>query len=124
MYKGTYISEVPPLSVHKTTRLTLIQKLVISFVVSGIFMMASLIYSVVNMNEIRLMEDEIAHNDLAVATTTLTLYETLLAQDRLVGKYQILHQPEFRELYLRSEARFTKGLAAIRYGAGFRRTGV
>ena len=116
MYKGTYISEVPPLSVHKTTRLTLIQKLVISFVVSGIFMMASLIYSVVNMNEIRLMEDEIAHNDLAVATTTLTLYETLLAQDRLVGKYQILHQSEFRELYLRSEARFTKGLAAIRYG--------
>ena len=116
MYKGTYITEVPNLPVRKFTRLTLIQKLVISFVVSGLFMMASLIYSVVSMSEIRLMEDEIAHNDLSVATTTLTLYETLLAQDRLVGKFQILHQPEFRELYLRSAARFSEGLALIRPG--------
>jgi len=116
MYKGTYITEVQHLPVRKFTRMTLIQKLVISFAVSGLFMMASLIYSVVSMSEIRLMEDEIAHNDLSVATTTLTLYETLLAQDRLVGKFQILHQPEFRELYLRSAARFSEGLALIRPG--------
>jgi diguanylate cyclase (GGDEF)-like protein len=114
MFKDTFISEVPHLPMRKFTRLTLIQKLIVSFVVSGLFMMASLIYSVVSMNEIRLKEDEIAHNDLSVATTTLTLYETLLAQDRLVGKYQILHQPEFRELYLRNAARFSKGLALIR----------
>ncbi|MEI6825810.1 MAG: HAMP domain-containing protein [Desulfuromonadales bacterium] len=116
MYKRTHTSEAPHPPVHKYTRLTLIQKLVISFAVSGLFMMASLVYSVISMSEIRLMEDEIAHNDLFVATTTLTLYETLLAQDRLIGKYQILHQPEFRELYQRNAARFSEGLAVIKPG--------
>lgn len=115
MNKGMSI-EATHLPVRKLTRLTLIQKLVISFTVSGLFMMASLIYSVVSMNEIRLLEDEIANKDFSAATTTLTLYETLLAQDRLVGKYQILRQPEFRELYLRNAARFTKGLALIKSG--------
>ncbi|MFZ4859145.1 MAG: HAMP domain-containing protein [Desulfuromonadaceae bacterium] len=116
MYKLTCTSGAQHPPVHKYTRLTLIQKLVISFAVSGLFMMASLVYSVVSMSEIRLMEDEIAHNDLFVATTTLTLYETLLAQDRLIGKYQILHQPEFRELYKRSAARFSEGLAVVKPG--------
>jgi diguanylate cyclase (GGDEF)-like protein len=116
MNKSTYISEVPQVPVRKFIRLTLIQKLIVSFVVSGLFMMASLIYSVVSMNEIRLIEVEIAHNDISVATTTLMLYETLLGQDRLVGKYQILRQPEFRELYLRNAARFTEGLALVRPG--------
>jgi len=116
MNKGTHISEIPNLPVRKYTRLTLIQKLIISFVVSGLFMMAALTHSVVSMGQIRLMEDEIAHNDLFAATTTLSLYETIFAQDRLVGKFQILHQPEFRELYLRNAARFTDGLASIKYG--------
>jgi GGDEF domain-containing protein len=104
------------LPIRKFTRLTLIQKLIISFVVSGIFMMSALIYSVVSMGQIRLMENEIARNDLSAATTTLLLYETLLAQDRLVGKYKILHQPEFRELYLRNAARFSEALVSIRRG--------
>ncbi len=116
MNKSTFISGVSTLPTSKLIRLTLIQKLIISFVVSGLFMMTALIYSVVSMGQIRMMEDEIARNDLSAATTTLLLYETVLAQDRLVGKYQILHQPEFRELYLRNAARFTDGLALIRHG--------
>jgi diguanylate cyclase (GGDEF)-like protein len=79
-------------------------------------MMAALTHSVVSMGQIRLMEDEIAHNDLFAATTTLSLYETILAQDRLVGKYQILRQPEFRELYLRNATRFADGLVSLKYG--------
>lgn len=114
MNNATHIPDGSPLPESKFTRLTLIQKLIISFVVSGLFMMASLIYSVVSMSEIRLMEEEIAHTDISVATTTLKLYEALLAQDRLVGKYQILRQPEFRDLYQRNAARFSEGLAVIR----------
>jgi diguanylate cyclase (GGDEF)-like protein len=116
MTTGTHISDVQQVPAHTFTRLTLIQKLILSFVVSGLFMMASLIYSVVNMGDIRIMEEEIAHTDLSLATNTVTLYETLLAQDRLVGKYQILHPPEYRELYQRNAAGFTEGLAAIRAG--------
>ena len=94
--------------------LTLIQKMIISFVVSGLFMLAALIYSVASMGAIHRMEEGIARNDLSAATATISLYEIILAQERLVGRYQILHQPEFRELYLRNASRFSEGLASIK----------
>src|SRR6185295_11635734 len=52
--------------------------------------------------------------DLAAATTTNSLHEILLAQERLVGRYQILHQPEFRELYVLNANKFLEGLAQLR----------
>lgn len=103
-------------------RLTLIQKMIISFVVSGLFMLTALIYSVASMGSIHRMEEGIARNDLAAATTTISLHEIILAQERLVGRYLILQQPEFRALYVRNSARFLEGLAQLRQmnqGAAF-----
>ena len=95
-------------------RLTLIRKMIISFVVSTVFMMAALIYSVAGMGSLHRTQEEIARNDLTAATTTISLHELLLAQQRLVGRYQILRQPEFRDLYTRNSARFQEGLAQLR----------
>lgn len=100
--------------VHLFPRLTLIQKMVVSFVVSGLFMMASLIYSVAGMGSMHLIQVDIARTDLAAATATISLQELMLAQERLVGRFRILHQPEFRDLYLRNSARFTEGLTQLR----------
>lgn len=99
---------------HFIPRLTLIQKLIISFVVSSLFMLTALIYSVAGMGSIHRTQVGIARHDLAAATATISLYDLLLAQERLVGRYQILHQPEFRDLYLRNSARFHEGLAQLR----------
>jgi len=88
--------------------------MILSFVVSGLFMLAALIYSVASMGSMHRMQVGIARNDLAAATTTNSLHEILLAQERLAGRYQILHQPEFRELYERNATRFLEGLAQLR----------
>lgn len=95
-------------------RFTLIQKMIISFVVSGLFMMAALIYSVTGIGSMHRIQEGIAHNDLAAATAVISLHEILLAQERLVGRYQILHQPEFRDLYERNAAKFLEGLVQFR----------
>ena len=100
--------------IHKLPRLTLIQKMIISFVVSGLFMLTALIYSVTGMGTMHRAQKEIARNDLAAATTAISLNEIVLAQERLVGRYQILHQPEFRELYERNTVRLIDGLKQLR----------
>jgi GGDEF domain-containing protein len=96
------------------SRLTLVQKMIISFVISGFFMLAALVYSVAGMSSMHRMQVGIARNDLAAVTTAISLHEILLAQERLVGRYQILHQPEFRVLYERNAVKFLEGMAQLR----------
>ena len=102
------------MSVNFFPRLTLIQKMIISFVVSSLFLLAALIYSVAGMGSMHRIQVGIARNDLAAATATISLHELLLAQERLVGRYQILRHPEFRDLYIRNSARFLEGLTQLR----------
>lgn len=94
-------------------RLNLIQKMIISFVVSGFFMLSALIYSVASMGAMHRIEEEIARNDLTAVTVTISLHEIIQAQERIVGKYQILHQPEFREIYERNAAKFVEKMAQL-----------
>lgn len=100
--------------VHIFSRLSLIQKMIISFVASGLFMLAALIYSVSSMVSMHRVQVGIARNDLTAATVTISLHEAMQAQERLAGRYQILHQREFRELYERNAAKFLEGLGQLR----------
>lgn len=102
------------MTVHVFPRLTMIQKMIVSFVISSLFLLAALIYSVAGMGAMHRTQVGIARNDLAAATTTISLHELLLAQERLVGRYRILHQPEFRDLYLRNSAGFQDALEQLR----------
>jgi len=80
-------------------RLTLIQKMILSFLVSGVCLVSALLYAVLGLGTMHRMEEEIARKDLAAATTAITLRELMLSQQRYVGRYQIIPQPEFRELF-------------------------
>lgn len=100
--------------IHYRPRLTLIQKMVVSFAVSGLFLLSALIYSVAGMGSMHRTQEGIARNDLAAATITISLHEIILAQERFAGRYQILHQREFHELYERNAAKFVEGLAQLR----------
>lgn len=99
---------------HFFSRLSLIQKMIISFVASGLFLLVALIYSVSSMVSMHRVQVGIARNDLTAATVTISLNETILSQERLVGRYQILHQHEFRELYERNAVKFIEGLGQLR----------
>ena len=95
-------------------RLKLIQKLIISFAISAVCMIGALMYTVSGLSEMHRSEVEIARTDLAAANLTITLREILLSQQRYAGRYLILRQPEFRELYYRNGEKFRSGLTELK----------
>jgi diguanylate cyclase (GGDEF)-like protein len=95
-------------------RLTLIKKLVISFAISSLCMMAALTYSVNGLGIMHRMQTEIARNDLTAATTTITLRELMLAQERSAGRFRILQQQEFQVLYEQNAEKFRAGLELLK----------
>jgi len=97
-----------------TSRLTLIKKLTICFVISAACMLSALVYSVVNLSAVHRMEIEIAIKDLPSATITIGLQELLLSQQRNAGRFNILKQQEFRELYELNADKFLKDFARLR----------
>ena len=95
-------------------RLKLIQKLIISFSISAVCMIGALMYTVSGLGAMHRSEVEIARTDLAAANLTITLREVLLAQQRYAGRYLILRNPEFSELYYRNGEKFLSGLTELK----------
>jgi len=110
---GAYAIEAATMPFPGHFRLSLIQKMIVSFALCGLCMMAALVYAVVGLGTMHRMEEEIARNDLAAATITITLREMILTQERYVGKFQILRQAEFRELYDQNAEKFRSELASL-----------
>ncbi len=103
--------------------MTLIQKMIISFAISGICLLTGLVYAVSGLKNMHDMETEIAEKDLSAATITINLREMMFAQERYVGRYEILHQPELRELYYQNAEKFSfqiTALAKVYSGSGLK----
>lgn len=95
-------------------RFSLLTKLIVSFAISSLCMIAALTYSITGLGILHKMETEIARNDLTAATTTITLRELMLAQERAAGRYQILHQQEFHEIYDQNADKFRSSLEVLK----------
>ncbi len=95
-------------------RLRLITRLFISFAISVSCMMGALVYSVNNLGVMHRMETEIARNDLTAATLTITMRELMLAQQRYAGRFQILKQDEFKELFDQNAEKFRTAMASLK----------
>jgi len=95
-------------------RLTLVQKLIASFVLNGVCMITALVFAITELGTMHRIAADIAHNDLVAAVDTIALQETLLAQERTAGRYLILGYPEFQQLYEKQADIFHRKLAAIR----------
>ncbi len=96
------------------SKLTLIKKLTICFAVSAICMMTALFYSVINLSAVHKAEIDIASNDLPAATITISLQELMLSQQRNAGRYHILKQQEFQELYDINADKFLSDLTKLK----------
>ncbi|RII31760.1 MAG: adenylate/guanylate cyclase domain-containing protein [Geobacter sp.] len=94
-------------------RLTLVQKLIASFVLNGICMITALVFAITELGTMHRIAADIAHNDLVSAVDTISLQETLLAQERAAGRFLILKYPEFKQLYESQADLFRQKLAAI-----------
>ncbi|BCS54315.1 diguanylate cyclase [Geobacter sp. SVR] len=99
-------------------RLTLIQRLIVTFSIIGVCLISALVYAVVGLNSMHRMAADIARHDLTAATATIALRDSILAQHRAEGRYRIFRQPEFKELYLRQAASFRQTLSMLQRQPG------
>lgn len=95
-------------------RLSLVQKLIVSFALIGVCLITAVVYAVMGLGTMHHMVDDIARNDLTAATATITLRDAMQAQQRAAGRFLILKQPEFKDIYDRQSEAFRQILAKLR----------
>ncbi len=99
-------------------RLSLVQKLIVSFALIGVCLITAVVYAIMGLGTMHRMVGDIARNDLPAATAALTLLDTMQAQQRAAGRYQILKQPEFKEIYRRQSEAFQRTLTILHRQSG------
>lgn len=98
----------------KAVRLTLVQKMILSFAVSGICLIAALLYTLTGLETMHRTEEEIARKDMMAVTLTVRLRDAMLAQERSLGRYQILKEPGFKEPFDQNAQLFSVTMASLK----------
>lgn len=98
---------------RKIIKPTLIQKLIISYAIIVICLVAALLYSITALTSISRTANEIGSIDLAAAEAVDSLKDALRSQQRAVGKFSIIHDQEYRELYAARMATFRESLSVL-----------
>jgi len=93
--------------------LSLIQKIGVGYAAMAFFTTAALVFSSLNLYAINNTAREIANNDLPVISAVMNLRTSLLAQESFAGKYAILKDPAFIELFRQREKEFLANLAVL-----------
>lgn len=94
-------------------RLSLVQKLIVSFALIGVCLITAVVYAIMGLGTMHRMVGEIARNDLPASTAVLTLQDAMQAQQRAAGRFKILNQPEFKEIYSRHSEYFGQTLKML-----------
>ena len=94
-------------------RLSLVQKLIVSFALIGVCLITAVVYAIMGLGSMHRMVGDIARNDLPAATSALTLRDAMHAQQRIAGRFQILKQPEFKEIFNRQSDDFRRTLTML-----------
>lgn len=94
--------------------LTLIQKMILSFALSGMCLMAGLLYAISGLGAIHRMEQEIVNKDFKAATITIKLNELMVSQERLAGRFKILKLPEYKLLHDQNTADFHREMLNLK----------
>lgn len=103
------------MSMFGRRRLTLIQKLVTSFAIIGLCMVTALVYAIHGLGIMHRIADDIARQDLSAATASIVLRDSILAQQRATGRFQVFRLPEFRDSYMNQAALFQRTLDTLQH---------
>ena len=93
--------------------LSLIQKIGVGYAAMAFFTMAALVFSTLNLYHINKTAREIANRDLPVISALIKLRSSVLAQESFAGKYAILKDPAFIELFRQREKESLANLAVL-----------
>lgn len=96
-------------------RLTLIQKLMLSYAAIAFFSTAAILFSITGLYSLNKIAKDIARNDFAVINASNQLLDSVNAQERTAAKYSILKSPEFIELFRQREVEFLDTLRQMRH---------
>ena len=93
--------------------LSLIQKIGAGYAAMAFFTMAALLFSSINLYAINNTARQIANKDLPVISALIKLRTSLLAQESFAGKYAILKDPTFINLFRQREKESLANLAVL-----------
>jgi GGDEF domain-containing protein len=93
--------------------LSLIQKISLGYAAMALFTMAALAFSSLNLFAVNRTARGIANNHLPVISSLIRLRTSLLAQESYSGKYAILKDPAFIELFRQREKETLADLAVL-----------
>jgi len=100
-------------SQHARSRFTLIQKLIASYAAMLFLTTTALAFSVMGLYSLNQTAKEIARTDLFIIDSANRLRELMLAQERIAGKFAILKNEEFKQLYSQRQGEFLAILSEI-----------
>ncbi|HJV33540.1 GGDEF domain-containing protein [Geomonas sp.] len=103
-----------PGSKFNLSRLSLIQKIAAGYLAMAFFTSAALIFSYLHLHAVNQTAREIASKDLPVIGALIKLRSSLLAQESYAGKYVILTDPAFTDLFRQREKDSLAQLAVVR----------
>lgn len=87
-------------------RISLVQKLIISYFAVAVFSMAATGFSIFGLHSLNGIVRDIARNDFGFMKSAEGLRESISAQERNAAKYSVLKSHEFKELYLQRNREF------------------
>lgn len=87
-------------------KITLVQKLILSYAVIAFFSMAAAAFSTFGLQSLNGIVRDIARNDFAFIKSTETLRDSIQTQERSAAKFSVLKSPEFKEIFDRRQQEF------------------
>jgi diguanylate cyclase (GGDEF)-like protein len=87
-------------------RVTLVQKLILSYAVIAFFSIAAVALSIYGLQSLNTIVRDIVRNDFAFIKTAETLRESIQTQERNAAKYSVLKSPELKEIFDRRQKEF------------------
>jgi len=98
---------------NTATKLSLINKLILSYAAIAFFTMAATVFSIFGLQSLNGIVRDIARNDLPFAKRTATLHDALQAQERSAAKFSVLKSPEFKQLFDQRQKDFNAGIEVL-----------
>lgn len=99
---------------NSASKLSLINKLILSYAAIAFFTMAATVFSVFGLQSLNGIVRDIARNDLPFVKLTETLHDSLQTQERSAAKFSVLKSPEFKQLFDQRQTEFNSVINTLR----------
>lgn len=105
--------QISTMKTRRFSRPSLVGKIIVGYSAMALFFIAALAFSINGLVSLHRTARDIARTDLVFISNLQKLRESLVAQERLAGKYQILGSTEFRDVFATRAQEFSNILETM-----------